>query len=162
VTRPSINAARGFSLVTAIFLLVVLAGLGAFIVSTTTTQHTTIALDVQGSRAEQSARAGIEWAAFQVLDPNAADTSDTPPACPVSPTDLTLSGTLSPFAVRVTCARTTAKEGSNTIGAYTIVSTACNQGPCPNAGPNAGYVERRIQAVFTKCKNPSNTPSKRC
>jgi MSHA biogenesis protein MshP len=158
-----IKAARGFSLVTAIFLLVVLAGLGTFIISTATTQHQTIALDVQGSRAEQAARAGTEWAAFQVLDPNAADTSDNPPACPASPTDLTLSGTLSAFAVRVTCTRTTAKEGGNTIGAYSIVSTACNQGPCPNAGPTGtGYIERRIQAVFTKCKNPSNAPSKRC
>ncbi|MCX7147082.1 MAG: hypothetical protein NT042_12985 [Sulfuritalea sp.] len=44
----------------AIFILVVLAALGAFVVSVTATQNITFAQDVQGVRAYQAARAGIE------------------------------------------------------------------------------------------------------
>ena len=50
---------RGFSIVTAIFLVVVLALLGAFIVSVTGLQQTSTQLDVQGVRAYQAARAGV-------------------------------------------------------------------------------------------------------
>ena len=45
----------GFALVTAIFILVVLAGLGAAMVSISTTQHTTVAMDIQSARAQQAA-----------------------------------------------------------------------------------------------------------
>jgi len=57
----------GFLLVTAIFLLVVLAALGAFILTISGTQQTSSALDVQGARAYQAARAGIDWASYQLL-----------------------------------------------------------------------------------------------
>jgi Tfp pilus assembly protein PilX len=81
----------GFLLVTAIFLLVVLAALGAFILTISGTQQTSSALDVQGSRAYQAARAGIEWASYQLLI--------TPPAAVVlvdaTSTGLTTSASLS-------------------------------------------------------------------
>jgi MSHA biogenesis protein MshP len=57
----------GFLLVTAIFLLVVLASLGAFILTISGTQQTSSALDVQGARAYQAARAGIDWASYQLI-----------------------------------------------------------------------------------------------
>ncbi|MCX7175579.1 MAG: hypothetical protein NT159_16960 [Proteobacteria bacterium] len=57
---------HGFSIVTAIFILVVLAALGAFIVTVSTNQAVGSALDVQGSRAYQAARSGIEWGVYQV------------------------------------------------------------------------------------------------
>src|SRR5207237_9768874 len=60
---------RGFSLVAAIFLLVVLALMGALIASVTGMQQASGQLDVSGVRAYQSARAGVEWAAYPVLDP---------------------------------------------------------------------------------------------
>ena len=49
---------RGFTVVTAIFLLVVLAALGGFIATISTTQHIGSALDVSGARAYQAARSG--------------------------------------------------------------------------------------------------------
>lgn len=64
---PSVKSQCGFLLVTAIFLLVILAALGAFILTISGTQQTSSALDVQGSRAYQAARAGIEWASDQLL-----------------------------------------------------------------------------------------------
>jgi MSHA biogenesis protein MshP len=57
---------RGFSLPTAIFLLVILALLGAFMVSLSTTQNVMSAQDVQGSRAYNAARAGMEWALYNL------------------------------------------------------------------------------------------------
>ncbi len=57
---PSPSRTRGFAILSAIFILVVLAALGAFVVSVTATQNITFAQDVQGARAYQAARAGIE------------------------------------------------------------------------------------------------------
>lgn len=146
---------RGFSVVTAVFLVVVLALLGAFILSVTGLQQTSAQLDVQGVRAYQSARAGIEWAAWQALDPNNAGGAALP-SCPTSPTNLSgLAGSLSPFTVTVTCGATTTTEGNRDVRAYQIIATACNQPPCPNPTPATGYVERRLEAILSKCKDPS-------
>jgi len=163
-SRITIHASRrprGFSIVTAIFLLVVLSLLGAFIVSVTGLQQSSQQLDVQGVRAYQAARAGIEWGAWQVLDPNNAIGTAALPTCPASPTNLSgLAGSLSPFTVTVTCnaainAPTT--EGNRNVGAYQIIATACNQPSpsCPNASPTSGYVERQLQATLSKCKDPT-------
>jgi MSHA biogenesis protein MshP len=155
-------AQRGFSLVTAVFLLVVLSLLGVFIVSVTGMQQSSQQLDVLGVRGYQAARAGIEWGAWQVLDPNNAIGTPALPVCPVSPTNLTgLAGSLSPFTVTVTCNATInapTTEGNRNVGAYQIIATACNQpsaGACPNPSPASGYVERQIQATLSKCKDPT-------
>jgi len=149
---------RGFSIITAIFLLVVLSLLGAFIVSVTGLQQSSLQLDVQGVRAYHAARAGIEWGAWQVLDPNNSIGTPALPVCPAS-TNLTgLAGSLSPFTVTVTCSATInapTTEGLRNIGAYQIIATACNQPPCPNPTPASGYVERQLQATLSKCKDPS-------
>jgi MSHA biogenesis protein MshP len=157
---------RGFSIVTALFLLVVLSLLGAFIISVTGLQQSSQQLDVQGVRAYQAARAGIEWGAWQVLDPNnnqpgVGGTPNLPP-CPASPTNLAgLAGSLSSFTVTVTCSATInapTTEGNRNVGAYQIIATACNQpsaGACPNASPASGYVERQLQATLSKCKDPT-------
>jgi MSHA biogenesis protein MshP len=55
----------GIGIVTAIFLLVVLSGLGAALVALSGAQSQGIALDEQGVRAYQAARSGIEWGLFQ-------------------------------------------------------------------------------------------------
>lgn len=60
--------ARGFALVSAIFLLVVLTTLGVAMLAFSTTQHLGSALDVEGARAYQAARAGAEWALYQRLE----------------------------------------------------------------------------------------------
>jgi len=159
ITNHGIRAQRGFSIVTAIFLIVVLAALGVFIVTVTSVQQSSQALDVQGVRAYQAARAGIEWGAYRVLDPNNALNPATcsplvMPACPGASTTLpALEGTLSPFTVTVTCIETPATEGNRTIRVFRVQSTACNQAPCPNPTPAAGYVERQLTATLSKCKD---------
>ncbi len=160
---------RGLSIVTAIFLMVVLAMLGAFMLSVTAIQQSSQQLDLQGVRAYQAARAGIEWGAFQVLDPNhtlnpATCSPVVLPSCPAASTNLSgLAGSLSPFTVTVTCSaviNAPTTEGNRNIGAYQIIATACNQpsaGACPNASPTSGYVERQLQSTLSKCKDPTAT-----
>jgi MSHA biogenesis protein MshP len=158
---------RGFSLVAAIFLLVVLALMGALIASVTGMQQASGQLDVSGVRAYQSARAGIEWAAYQVLDPGNTHnpaagfscSTATPTTCPTSPTNLpSLSGSLSGFTVTVTCALSAdTTESNRTVRVFQVVATACNQGTCPAASPTSGYVERRLEATFSKCKDLTST-----
>ena len=87
-TRPTApqpgGTCRGFSIVAAIFLLVALAALGAAIVIVSTTQQVGSALDVQGARVYQAARAGIEWGAYKQkrLSSCAASTSFAFPTAP--------------------------------------------------------------------------------
>lgn len=139
--------------------MVVLALLGAYMLSVTGIQQSSSELDTQGARAYQAAHAGVEWGAFQVLDPNNAIGTPALPTCPASPTNLSaLAGSLSPFTVTVTCTATSTTEGNRNVGAYLIVATACNQpsaGSCPNAAPSTGYLERQMQATLSKCKDPT-------
>lgn len=132
----------GFSLVTAIFLLVVLAGLGAAIVNVSTMQHTSSAMDVQGARAYQAARAGVEWGVYRQLIGTscAGATSFVPPA-----------PTLSAFTVTVTCTSVTNNNAAPPITVYQITSNACNQpaaGSCPGASGGVDYIERQMQVSF--------------
>lgn len=138
------RAESGFVLPTAIFLLVVLAALASYMVSLSRTSHISSALDIQGARAYQAARAGIEWAAWQVVDPQNPPPSPAPP-CPASPTALTLTGTLSAFAVSVSCVRTQETDGADTIVIYQITSTAST-----GLADEVDFVQRQIQASFSR------------
>lgn len=155
---------QGFAIVTAIFILVVLAALAAFIVSISTSQHIGAALDIQGVRAYQAARAGVEWGIYQTEATPAYNFSYGTPAvavgsanpntraCPASPTSFTPAApTLTAFTVTVTCTATIDANNGPTV--FRVVSTACNQpaaGACPNAAPAAGfdYIERRIEVTL--------------
>ncbi|MCK7581252.1 MAG: hypothetical protein MZV65_40205 [Chromatiales bacterium] len=128
---------HGFALPSAIFLLVILAALGAFILTVSTSQHIGAALDVQGARAYQAARAGIEWGLFQS-------------GC--SGTTLGFAGTsLAEFSTDVACTRTTPpNELGTVVHVDRITATACNQPPCPNAAPGAHYVDRQIVVTVSR------------
>jgi MSHA biogenesis protein MshP len=162
---------RGFSLVAAIFLLVVLALLGALIASVTGMQQASGQLDLLGVRAYHSARAGMEWGASQVLDPSnllnpATCAPVVMPSCPAPTTHLSsLGGSLSGFTVSVTCAQTAdTTEGNRNVRVFQVVATACNEpsgGSCPNAAPSSSYVERQVQASLAKCKD-STGAAPRC
>jgi MSHA biogenesis protein MshP len=149
--------ARGFSLISAIFLLVVLSALGTYMVIFTGQQQTTVQADVLGVRAYYAARAGLDWGTYLALDPE--NTAGAPPAfaaCPAG-TINTMGGSLSPFTVVVTCNDTgfSYDEAGRAIHVYEITATACNNASCPAASPPAGYVERRIVVILAKCKDPT-------
>ena len=133
--------ARGFALASAIFLLVALAALGAFMVTFSTTQHATSAQDVLGSRAVQAARAGIEWGNYQVLIPVVAPAVA---ACTINP--LLLAGNLAGFVVTVACnAAGPLNENGIAVTTYNITSTAST-----GAAGTATFVERQFQATVSR------------
>jgi len=142
------NIQAGFALPSAIFLIVVLAALGAIVVTVAGLQHTSSARDVMGAKVYQAARSGIEWGAYKVLQ------QASPGVCPASTAIPMPAGTdLTGLTVNVDCVRSTADEGSRTAAGgnplefYLITATACNQPPCPNtAAPGPAYVERQLQA----------------
>lgn len=159
---------RGFAIVTAMFILVVLAALGAFIVNISTNQQIGSVLDVQGVRAYQAARAGLEWGLYQVestgAPPLAAASaaynfsygnpatsvgaaSQNLRACPASPSSFApLANTLSGFVVTVTCVAT-ADGANNGPTVYVLIATACNQ-------PVPGWT-----AATTACPNTTSPNS---
>jgi MSHA biogenesis protein MshP len=162
--RPE-KTQTGFSVVAAIFLLVVLAVLAVIIASVTGIQQASSQLDVLGVRAYHAARAGMEWGAHSVLDPNNALACNTMPACPAASTTLpALAGSLAQLRVTVTCTETpVTTEGNRTVRVFSLVATACNElsggGICPNAAPTVSdYVERQLQASLSKCKDPTAAP----
>jgi MSHA biogenesis protein MshP len=129
----------GFSLVTAIFLLVVIAALGTFAVTLSTTQQQSAALDVLGSRAFQASRAGIEWGAYQVLQNG---------SCVATSPALTLPGTLSGFNVIVNCTPSPGNpfdEAGTPVNMFQLISTA-KQG----AAGTPDYVERQISVTIAQ------------
>jgi MSHA biogenesis protein MshP len=151
---------RGFALVSAIFILVVLAALGAFILNISTNQQIGSALDVQGVRAYQAARAGIEWGVYQVQSSTGyrfgydCPTTDTGSQCPNRRSCTAASGSASGsfpvfgFTVDVTCFPSTPAVSGEPI-IYTITATACSTtGACPNPSPGNLYVERRLTVTF--------------
>jgi MSHA biogenesis protein MshP len=133
---------RGVSIVTAIFLIVILAGLAGFAARIFSVQQQSSGLDVQGSQAYAAAQSGIDWGAFQALR-NGACAVTTNLAMPAGP--------LANFAVTVTCASTAHTESGNPATLYRLTATACNQptgaGVCPNPAPGESYVERQVTAT---------------
>jgi MSHA biogenesis protein MshP len=153
----------GFAIVAAIFLLVVLAALGAAMLAISNSQQIASALDLQGARAYQAAQAGLEWGLYQVLDPAnatvvAPGTATWPhmPDCPGA-TTLTIEG----FSVDVACTRypggaagatgppVYAESGSKrSTVVYEVTATAHAGG----AVGSLGYIERVATAAVSKCR----------
>jgi MSHA biogenesis protein MshP len=135
-----LRQARGFSIVSAIFLLVVLSLLGTLMVTFSTVQHVTSAQDVQGSRAYQAARAGIEWGLYQLLRNGSCTGSSS-----FVPGTNALGGTLSGFTVTIACAAVGGPydESGVSTTVYRITSTATS-GSAPGS---LNYVERQLQVT---------------
>jgi len=131
------RSSKGFSLISAIFLLVVIAALGTFAVTLSTTQQQSAALDVMGARGYQAARAGIDWGAYQVLQNGGA--------CAATTTLPAMTGTLSAFAVIVACVPTAHSEAAATVTVYQLTSTATR-----GTAATPDYVERQITATIAQ------------
>ena len=137
---------RGFSIVTAIFLLVVLAGLGAAMVTFSTAQNQSQAMDLMGSRAYQAANAGIEWAAYNIaIEPRRGAAAATSHSRLGQRT--ALGGNLAPFDVTVGYTAlaqsdaVVAGSGVENVWSYNITASAVYGTP-----GTANYVERVVNA----------------
>lgn len=122
----------GFSLVAAVFLIVVLAVLGAFAVQVAMTQYQSTSAGLLEVRAQAAAEAGIEYGANRALQ--------STPICAASQTfNLTATG-LAGFAVTVTCTAT-----AHPIGAvYALAATATH-----GTYGTLDYVARKVTRKVT-------------
>ncbi|HZR02676.1 MAG TPA: hypothetical protein VFA81_05850 [Burkholderiales bacterium] len=156
VAQPFAERQGGFSLVSAIFILVVLAVLAAGIVKLSTTQHASASLDLQGVRAYQAARAGVEWGIYRILNPDAAP-SVVLPSCWGAAETLPLAQDLASFTVAVSCLGATTTELNRSIGVYRISAVATF-----GATTSPYRVSRTVEATVSKCIDPANTPTYEC
>ncbi len=130
---------QGFSLIMAIFLVVVLGGIAVFIGRVTSLQIQSSTLNEESAMAYQAAHSGIEWGVYQAV---------TNSSC-VANTTFTLALTVpttpvrfANYTVKVDCTSTTATEGSDNILIYQITATATN------AAVGNLRVQRQLTAII--------------
>jgi len=138
----------GVGIVTAIFLLVVLAGLGVALVTIFGAQRQNALLDEQGARAYQAARAGIEWGLFQRLNPAGGGCASDSETGFMLPANSMLAG----FAVRVSCRRVEGPASTVSevnLERWRIRAVACAPpdagNTCPDRSANPDYVRRIVE-----------------
>jgi MSHA biogenesis protein MshP len=136
VTTPAAAPkwSRGFALVPALFVLVVLGALALVAVRVGTGQQQTVTMGLMQTRALAAARAGIEWGAYRALNGSC-----------VSSTSLNLTeASLKDFSVLVTCDATAFANGAATNNSY-VINAAATFG---TYGQPA-YVHRVVSATLT-------------
>lgn len=128
---------QGFSLVMAIFILVVLGLLGGYMVRMSAVQLGTFSYALQGARAYQAARAGIEWSIGRINNGgNCTDVS--------AQTAMTFTG-IDGFNVSLSCNSQSYSEADQNITVYRI--NALSQ---YGSYPSSDYVTRQIEASIVK------------
>ena len=123
----------GFTLITAIFLLVVVAAMVVYMTNIRVAQQTTVVYGVQGARAIMVARSGLEWGISQsiVSGSCAASSSFTDPA-------------FAGFSVEVQCTQSTHTEGVTPLVIYRLTAIASS-----GVYGSLDYVQRRLQATVS-------------
>ena len=168
ITRHSQS---GFAIAAAVFILVLLATLALAITMMSTQTQTSHARDTLGSRAYQAAKAGLDWGAYQVLDPaNTTATSGSAnlPNCPgvggnVCPTAAAPSSSAMPttpfsgsvlanISVTLACSCADFTEVGRNIRVYQLRATA-------TTGSGAAAIERQLSARVAYCRDPSGNPA---
>ena len=125
---------NGFSLVPALFLIVVLAVLGAVAVRMNMIEHQTAALAMQSARAMAAARTGIDRAAYDALVNG---------NCGNATLALSEAG-LNGFTVSTSCSTTSHNEGTAITSVFTIEAFAWS-----GAYGQPSYVSRRLRTTVT-------------
>lgn len=108
-----LRSQQGFSMITVIFLLVVLTGLGTVILQVGTTQHMGMAMALEGRQAYYAARAGLEWGRHVLINSDICNASTT----------LDVAG----YSVTLECTKKTTvpvKEGDQQYTPYNLATTA--------------------------------------
>lgn len=124
---------RGFSLVAAIFILVIVALLGAFMVTMSIIERSTSSYAVQGARAYHAALSGVEWGIGRAIAGNCAPTTSF--------------AAQSGFNVTVLCTPTQHVEPQSDPGTFTVFAITSTA----NAGTfgTDNYFSRSAEATVT-------------
>jgi MSHA biogenesis protein MshP len=136
---------KGFSLVAAIFLLVVVAGLVGFMLNLSTVQHATVAMSLRGAQALQAARTGLDYAAYRVLNAGGCGALAT-----LDQADWDASA-LDAFQVSFDCQSGVHNEGADSITVYQITATVRTVSANYSSGiySNPDFVQRTVRATIS-------------
>ena len=136
------SAPHGFVSIVALFILVIMAAMGSFMLTFANTQQLTSAQDIKGSQAYWATRAGLEWGMGNIIR-QADRTAD----CAGFPENEKLTGFDGGFTVTVTCKKMVYTEGPKEIKMFSLTSIANNDPATPG---NVGFVERSISVSIEK------------
>jgi MSHA biogenesis protein MshP len=126
---------KGFTIVQAVFVLVVLGMLGAYMITMSTVQQATSTQALMQARAYQAARAGLEWGIAKAPD---GATSDS----------FVVDGTGCEVEVTIgSDSNNPYKEGIDEFNIYHITANAAY--PDIGAIENSDYVSRRLEVTIT-------------
>ena len=145
---------RGFALPSAIFLLVIMAALGAFIVSLTSTQSITQAQDVDGVRAYWAARGAAEYALAKVLAPEDVSGPTSFSDCSEATWPSALNNQLDGYSVTLRCVRAPA-TGHYTENGFNLVIYTVEAVLSKGTPGGINFVERKVTVKAAKCKDPN-------
>lgn len=137
--HPNQSRAKGFAIISAIFLLIVLSGLSLALVQVSTTQSITNSQDIQGYRVLAAARAGTEWVSSH---------PDSSVSCPTFNPSASHSVNLEfdGLLIEVNCRFDSFIDEGNPVQILSVVSTAHTNS---NVG-SIGYIERQVTAVIAR------------
>ena len=139
--------ARGIALPTAIFVIVVLAALGAFTINLSGVQQTTTTQALTAARASLAARSGMEWAVHRAV------ATTQPGTCNALTSFLPAGdGFTAVSGVAVTCSYSTLVVAGATYHTYYLASTASY-----GTAGTPDYVERKIEATVCRSTGPTAT-----
>jgi MSHA biogenesis protein MshP len=131
------NGQRGFAMIAAIVLVVILGGLMTYMLSLAATQRETANIALHSARTLAGARAGLEWGIFREAGSTAAPlTADGVANCNGG---FTLS---SGIVVTISCVVSQQPENGQTVDVYVITSLAES-----GSYGDPDYVRRRLRAT---------------
>lgn len=130
---------KGMALPLAIFVLVVLSAMVGYLMRIFLLANVATTQEISATRAYFSARAAIEWGAYQVLLPGSSTMQSCPPAQTLA---------IDSFSVGFTCQKYdyTDTSGTENISVYQLTATA-SQG----VQNTKDYVERQVQVSLSRC-----------
>lgn len=120
---------QGFSLVSVIFLIVVLASIGVFLVTMSGVAQQTPVMGYVGTQAYHAARSGLEWGIERAI---------------VGGGGCNAAFTLNGFTVNVSCVSTTHPDGPTDVQIYRVNAIASRGTPGELA-----YARRELQAIVS-------------
>ena len=137
---------RGFAIVSAIFLVLVFAVMGAYMLTLSGVEHSTVDRALLNARAYFAARAGLDWGIHRAVSHPTAGSGNCEPA-----TAFTLTGGSFVAAnISVECSQATASGTGMTYYIYYLKSTASY-----GTAGTSDYVERKLEASVCRSDNPT-------
>lgn len=149
--RCIVHGQRGAALVTAIFLLVAFAALGAYMLTVGGVSQATTDRALLGARAYAGAKGGLEWGLHRAVYNDAAACAEAPSVTTTSYSHPSADSGLSDVAVTVTCTYST-----RTIGGYTVRVSYLTSTATYGVLGNPDYAERKLEATVCRSSSPGS------